>query len=101
MTTAFLFGFLALLCLLLLLYAVDLIVFLCREKKHFDAYAHTSEYVRLLEEKQQKAKHPQKKNSYLYLLCICFAAHGQTEKAERLLPFLRDDHLLGVYKKDF
>ena len=101
MTTAVLFGFLAFLCLFLMLYSLDLILFLFREKKHFDENAHTSEYVSILEEKQKKAKHPQKKNYYLYLLCICFSAHGQTEKAERLLPFLRDDRLLGVYKKDF
>ena len=77
------------------------IVFLLREKKLLDENCQDPDYIMYLEQKQEKSKHPQKKNYYLYLFCIVLCANGQVEKVERLLPFLRDDALLGVYKSDF
>ena len=101
MTMAVLYGLLAFIFFLVILYTLDLIVFLLREKKSFEANFQSVEYMANLEQKQKKAKHPQKKNYYLYLICLVLSATEQFEKAERLLPFLRDDALLGVYKKDF
>ena len=101
MTMALFYAFLALIFLLVILYSLDLLVFLLREKKGFEANFQSAEYIARLEQKQKKAKHPQKKNYYLYLICLALFATEQIEKAKRLLPFLHDDALLGVYKIDF
>lgn len=101
MTMAVFYGLLAFIFFLVILYSLDLIVFLIREKKLLDENCQDPDYIMYLEQKQEKSKHPQKKNYYLYLFCIVLCANGQVEKAERLLPFLRDDALLGVYKSDF
>ena len=101
MTMAVFYGLLAFIFFLVILYSLDLIVFLLREKKLLDENCQDPDYIMYLELKQEKSKHPQKKNYYLYLFCIVLCANGQFEKVERLLPFLRDDALLGVYKSDF
>lgn len=101
MTAAFVYGFLAFVFLLLLLYSIDLLVFIRREKKRFETDFQTEEYIVFLVQKQKRAKHPQKKNYYLYLICLALTADGQTEKMRRLLPFLKNDPLLGVLKSDF
>ena len=101
MTMAVFYGLLAFIFFLVILYSLDLIVFLLREKKLLDENCQDPDYIMYLEQRQKMAKHPQKKNYYLYLFCIVLCVSGQVEKVERLLPFLRDDALLGVYKSDF
>ena len=101
MTTAVIYGLLAFALFLLVLYSLDLIFFLLREKKRFEGQNQSEEYIAYLEGKQKKAKHPQKKNYYLYLVCVALSAAEQKEKVQRLLPFLRNDPLLGVFQSDF
>ncbi len=100
MTAAVVCGVFAAIFFLLLLYSLDLIFFLLAEKKRFEGRGQTDEYIAYLEKKQKKAKHPQKKNYYLYLICLALFDAGQGEKAGRLLPFLHGDPLLGLSKKE-
>lgn len=100
MTAAIVCGVLAFIFFLFLLYFLDLILFLIAEKKRFEKSDQIEEYIALLEKKQKKAKHPQKKNYYLFLICLALSDAGQGEKAERLHPFLHSDPLLGVSKKE-
>ena len=99
MKPAFVFAFFVLLSFLVFLYTLDLILFLFREKKIFEDEFDQKEYLARLELKQKKERHPQKKNYYLYLICLVFSATNQKEKAQRLVPFLKKDPLLGVDPK--
>ena len=96
MKTALIFFVVAGLFLVLFLYFFDLILFWRREKKRFDGATDYKEYVALLEAKQKKTKHPQKKNFFLYLICLAWIREGEKGKASRLVPFLKKDSLLGV-----
>lgn len=100
MTEFYIFMALSALFLLISLYFLDLLVFVSRERKRFEAKKVSAEYVSLLEKKQKKAKHRRKKNYYLYLICLAFCEDGKREKARRLSAFLKRDVLLGV-RKDF
>lgn len=101
MIPAVLCALLAVLFLALTVYSLDLMFFLIREKKHFEENFSREEYLFTLHEKQKKAKHFQKKNYYLYLICLALFTSEQKEKANRLLPFLKNDPMLGVFKSDF
>ena len=96
MKTAWIFFIAAGLFLAFFLYFLDLILFYSREKKRFENAADERGYVTLLEGKQKKAKHPKKRNYYLYLICLAWMRAGEKEKANRLIPFLKKDTLLGV-----
>jgi len=94
--TALVFGIVSFCFLLFFLYFLDLILFFRRERLRFESATDAKAYVSFLEEKQKKVKHPQKKNYYLYLLCLVWLKCDQKEKAFRLAPFLKKDSLLGV-----
>lgn len=93
------FGFLAFAFLLLTLYCLDLLLFLRREKRLFASADGEESRISRLEEKHKNAKHLQKKNYYLYLICLSCANSEKTEKAQRLKAFLRNDFLLGIDKR--
>ncbi|MBQ3075201.1 MAG: hypothetical protein IJC26_03950 [Clostridia bacterium] len=96
--TAWIFACLACVFFLLSLYFLDLLFFFFREKKRYEAASDVKAYVALLKQKQKKAKHPQKKNYYLYLVCLSLCKE-ESERAHRLLPFLKKDPILGVDPK--
>ncbi len=100
MKTSVFFGILAFAFLLLFLYSLDLYCFLRFEKKRFESVSDRKKYVLELEEKQKKSKHPQKRNFYLYLICLSWTMDGERERALRLLPFLKNDFLLGIDKNN-
>ncbi len=100
MTTSLIFACLAFVFFVFLLYFLDLILFVFCEKKRFES-ASLAEHVLFLEQKQKKARHLQKKNYYLYLVCLALCANGEKEKALRLAPFLKNDPILGISKTDF
>ncbi len=99
MEKAYLFGALFFIFLFLLVYQVDLILFFYREKNRFLKRKEVVEYRTFLENKQKKTKHFQKKNFYLYLFILLLWEEGEKEKGEGLLPFLKNDLLLGIRKK--
>lgn len=98
MKDAMIFAFLAFFFLLLFLYCLDLLLFIRREKKRLETACDWKACISELENKQKNAKHPQKKNYYLYLICFLWILHGEREKALRLFPFLWNDPLLGIHK---
>ena len=98
MKDAMIFAFLAFIFLLAFLYCLDLLLFIRREKKWFETATDWKACISELENKQKKAKHPQKKNYYLYLICSVWILQGEREKALRLFPFLRNDPLMGIFK---
>lgn len=98
MKTAIIFGLLSFLFFLAFLYCLDLFLFLRREKSLFSSADGEKARITRLEEKHKKAKHPQKKNYYLYLVCLSYSLSDQAEKAQRLKAFLRNDFLLGIDK---
>ena len=98
MKTAIIFGLLAFFFLLLFLYCLDLLLFLRREKRLFSSADGEKARITRLEEKHKKTKHPQKKNYYLYLVCLSYSLSDQAEKVQRLKAFLRNDFLLGIDK---
>lgn len=81
------------------LYCLDLMLFLRREQKRFSSFTDPKTQFDELEKKQKKTGHPQKKNYYLYLICMLWIAQDQRDRAQRLLPFLRKDALLGIDPK--
>lgn len=101
MELAILFGILTLFFFLLLVYYLELLLFFFRERKRYGQQRGEECYLRDLEEKHKKTKHPQKKNFYLYLICLALSSSDEEKKANRLLPFLKNDPLLGVKKDSF
>ena len=93
MHLAVLFGVLTGVFFLLFLYHADLILCYLREE------GDDAEYRLRLEKKHKKAKHPQKKNFLLYLICLSYRRQGEEKKAKELSLFLKNDFLLGVKKE--
>lgn len=96
MTEFYIFLVISALFLLISLYYLDLLFFVSRERKRFEAKKDPAEYLSVLEKKQKKAKHRRKRNYYLYLICLAFCEDGKREKGKRLSAFLKRDALLGV-----
>ncbi|MBR2615894.1 MAG: hypothetical protein IKC69_04380 [Clostridia bacterium] len=99
MTAAVLFGILSAFFLILTTFLLDLFLFylryqrlLCREKMD-------KVLLKRLEARHKKTKHPIKKNLFLYWSILVLLELGEGEKATGLLPFLKDDALMGIKKE--
>ncbi|MBR3837608.1 MAG: hypothetical protein IKJ74_05605 [Clostridia bacterium] len=99
MIVAITFGFLSLLFFAFLCYLADLLIFVYRENKAFLNRKGEILYRYQLEEKHKVKRCGRKKNYLLYLLIQTFSAQGELQRGKALLPFLKEDSLLGIKKE--
>ncbi len=99
MTVPIVFGCLSALFALLLFYFLDLTLFWLFQNRAFSRRYDDPQYRLYLEEKQKKTKRNKKKNYYLYLLIKTLILENESKKAASLLPFLKEDRLLGIEKR--
>lgn len=99
MIVAVVFGLLSVFLLSVMIYLADLVLFIRWENKRFLEMKADPSYRILLEEKHKVEKNGRKKNYLLYLLIQAFFVQGEIERGKSLVPFLKNDRLMGIKKE--
>ena len=99
MIVAVLFAVLSAFLFLSFCYLADLLIFIYRENKIFQLQKEDPAYRFQLEERHKGKKSGRKKNYLLYLLIQTFLLQGEQKRGESLIPFLKNDSLLGIKKE--
>lgn len=99
MTTAVLFLILTLVFLSFTIYFLDLYLFVKRVEKVGVSQSGEEAYFAKMEAAYGKEKNKRKKNFYLFCLIQEKKRLGKEEDARVLLPFLKDDPILGIKKE--
>ena len=95
--TAVLGILLALAALFLLYYSSILLNWFCLVREYRSA-KNKETYFALVEARHKKCREGRKKNLLLYLSILALRDLEKNEEAEKLLPFLKEDFLLGIKK---
>lgn len=99
MTLYYFFFILTILFFLLFLYFGALLLLQRRLSRDFKRFWNSRRFLEDLRRYHKIAKIPQIQNLLLYFILRIYQKQEEEDKAKKLLPFLKDDPLLGI-KKD-